>query len=83
MMQLTETTETLLQLLVDCDAVQSRGSLNSFELCDAIGNDGCRYQSAALAGWLEVARKAGIRPTLRIEKAPNAPHKPRSEAESA
>lgn len=72
MMQLTETTETLLQMLVDCDAVQAGGNPNEAGLCDAIDNDGCHYQSAALAGWLEVARKAGIRPMLRLEKAPNA-----------
>lgn len=71
MMQLTETTETLLQMLVDCDAVQAGGNPNEAGLCDAIDNDGCHYQSAALAGWLEVARKAGIRPMLRLEKAPN------------
>ncbi len=72
MMQLTETTETLLQLLVDCDAVQAGGNPNEQGLCDAIDNDGCHYQSAALAGWLEVAHKAGIRPMLRLEKSPNA-----------
>lgn len=72
MMQLTETTETLLQLLVDCDAVQAGGNTNEAWLCDAIDNDGCHYQSAALAGWLEVAWKAGIRPMLRLEMAPNA-----------
>lgn len=72
MMNLTETTETLLQLLVDCDAVQAGGNQNECGLCDALDNDGCHYQSAALAGWLEVARKAGIRPMLRLEKAPNA-----------
>lgn len=71
MMSLTETTETLLQLLVDCDAVQAGGNPNEQGLCDAIDNDGCHYQSSALAGWLEVARKAGIRPMLRLEKAPN------------
>lgn len=70
-MNLTETTETLLQLLVDCDAVQAGGNQNECGLCDALDNDGCHYQSAALAGWLEVARKAGIRPMLRLEKAPN------------
>lgn len=71
-MTLTETTETLLQLLVDCDAVQAGGNPNEQWLCDAVDNDGCHYQSAALAGWLEVARKAGIRPTLHLEKEPNA-----------
>ena len=71
MMQLTETTETLLQLLVDCDAVYTGGTSNECGLCDAIDNDGEKYQSAALAGWLEVARKTGIRPMLRLEKVPN------------
>lgn len=71
MMNLTETTETLLQLLVDCNAVYAGGNPNEQGLCDAIDNDGCHYQSAALAGWLEVARNAGIKPMLRLEKVPS------------
>jgi len=64
--------ETLLQLLVDCDAVYAGGNPNECGLCDAIDNDGEKYQSAALACWLDVARKAGIRPMLRMDKVPNA-----------
>jgi hypothetical protein len=70
-MEITEATKTLLQFLVDCDAVQAGGEPNERGLCDAIDNDGEHYQSAALAGWLEVAHKAGIRPMLRLEKLPN------------
>lgn len=74
-------TGPLLQLLVDCDAVQAGGNPNEQGLCDAVDNDGCHYQSAALAGWLEVAHKAGIRPMLRLEEQPNTPAETRQTAQ--
>jgi len=64
--------ESLLRLLVDCDAVYAGGNPNECGLCDAIDNDGEKYQSSALACWLDTARKAGIRPMLRLQKATNA-----------
>ena len=63
-MELGGNFETLLQLLVDCDAVECG-------LCDAVDNNNEKYQSAALACWLDLARKAGIRPMLRLEKVHN------------
>lgn len=64
----TKANGALLQFLVDCDAIQAGGNLNEQGLCDAIDNDGCHYQSAALAEWLDVARKAGIRPMRNLDK---------------
>ena len=51
---------TLLQHLIDCDAVARRSGRRG--LCDAIGRDGLPVQSAALAGHLQVAALLRIEP---------------------
>ena len=57
--------ESLLQLLVDADAV-ARVRGDRYGLCDQLDNDGQPYPSAALADWIDVARhQYHIQPTVR------------------
>ena len=67
---LTEPMEELLQLLVDCNGISEHCGADY--VCDAIDNTGEAYQSAALAGWLEIAKRAGLKPMLRLPA--NGPH---------
>jgi hypothetical protein len=62
---LTEPMQEILQLLVDCEAVENY-FCSGCGLADAIDNYHEPYQSAALAGWLKIAKRAGLQPMLQL-----------------
>lgn len=67
-MNLTDREKTLLQFLLNADAV-ARARGDQYGLCDCIDNAGNYYPSAALhTGWLAEAKAMGMKPDEWLTK---------------